>query len=52
MLQRFGGRQRNAIERIFCQLKAWRRIATRYDRFARHYASAVALVAAVTQWTA
>jgi len=42
---------RNAIERMFCRLKDFRRIATRYDRLARNFASAVALVAAITWWT-
>lgn len=42
---------RNAIERMFCRLGDFRRIATRYDRLARNCASAVALVAAVTWWT-
>ncbi len=44
-------RARNAIERMFCRLKGFRRIATRYDRLARNFASAVALVAAITWWT-
>ena len=43
-------RQRNVIERMFCQLKDWRRIATRYDKLARNFASAVALAAAMTWW--
>jgi len=41
---------RNVIERMFCRLKDWRRIATRYDRLARNFASAVALISAVTWW--
>ena len=40
-------RDRNLIERMFCRLKDWRRIATRYDRLAINFASAVALVASV-----
>ena len=28
-------RRRNVIERMFCKLKNWRRIATRYDRHAQ-----------------
>ncbi len=44
-------RDRNVIERMFCRLKDWRRIATRYDRLAANFASTVALVAAITQWT-
>jgi transposase len=43
-------KRRNVIERMFCRLKNWRRIATRYDRLARNYLSAIALVAAVTEW--
>ena len=43
-------RRRNVIERLFCRLKNWRRIATRYDRLADNYLAGVALVAAVTEW--
>ena len=32
-------KQRNRIERFFCRLKEFRRVATRYDKLARHYAS-------------
>ncbi|MBX6743601.1 MAG: IS5/IS1182 family transposase, partial [Acetobacteraceae bacterium] len=28
----------------------WRRIATRYDRLARNYLAALALVSATTEW--
>jgi len=41
-------RRRNLIERLFCRLKNWRRLATRYDRLARNYLAALALVAVVT----
>ncbi len=41
---------RNVIERMFCRLKDFRRIATRYDKLARNFLSAVALAAAVTWW--
>lgn len=41
-------RHRNVIERVFCRLKDYRRIATRYDKLARNFDSAVALVAAVS----
>lgn len=44
-------RRRNLIERMFCRLKDWRRIATRYDKLARNYASAVALAAVLIWWT-
>ncbi len=49
-LDRIAYRRRNLIERMFCRLKDWRRIATRYDRLARNYLSAVALVATVCFW--
>ncbi|MFZ3311794.1 MAG: transposase, partial [Xanthobacteraceae bacterium] len=42
---------RNLIERLFCRLKNWRRLATRYDRLARNYLAALALVAVVSEWT-
>ena len=38
-------RERRRIEAAFCRLKDFRRIATRYDKLARNYASAVALIA-------
>lgn len=44
-------RQRNLIERAFCRLKDWRRIATRYDKLANNFASAVAIAAIVIWWT-
>lgn len=36
-------RDRNQIERFFCRLKQFRRIATRYDKLLERYASFVAL---------
>lgn len=44
-------RDRNRIERAFCRLKDWRRIATRYDKLAINFASAVAIAAVVIWWT-
>jgi transposase len=44
-------RSRNTIERMFCRLKDFRRIATRYDKRADNFLSAVLLAAAVTWWT-
>lgn len=44
-------RSRNLIERMFCRLKDWRRIATRYDKLATNYASTVAIAAIVLWWT-
>ncbi len=42
--------RRNLIERLFCRLKNWRRLATRYDRLARNYLAALGLITAVTEW--
>ena len=42
---------RNLIERSFCRLKDWRRIATRYDKLAANFASAVAIAAIILWWT-
>ena len=49
-LDRKAYRRRNVIERFFCRLKNWRRIATRYDRLAANYMAAVALVSALIAW--
>jgi transposase len=40
-------RDRNAIERMFCRLKDFRRIATRYDRRAQNFLFAVCIAATV-----
>jgi transposase len=42
---------RNLVERMFCRLKDWRRIATRYDKLATNFAAAVAIAALITWWT-
>ena len=42
-------RQRNLIERFFCKLKHFRRIATRYDKLARNFLAAV-LLASTRLW--
>jgi transposase len=44
-------RERNLIERMFCRLKDWRRIATRYDKLASIFAAAVHLAAIVIWWS-
>ena len=49
-LNRRAYRRRNQIERLFCRLKNWRRIATRYDRLARNYLAGLALAAVVSAW--
>jgi transposase len=43
-------KQRNRVERMWCRLKDWRRIATRYDKLARNYLSAAFIAATVTYW--
>jgi transposase len=43
-------KKRNVIERMFCRLKDWRRIATRFDRNIQNFMSAIALAAAVIWW--
>jgi transposase len=43
-------RQRNLIERMFCRLKHWRRIAARYELPA-NFAAAVMLAAVIIWWT-
>lgn len=42
--------RRNRIEIMFGRLKDWRRVATRYDRCAKTFLSAVALAATVMFW--
>ena len=37
--------ERNLIERAFNRLKDYRRLATRFDKLARNFAAAVALIA-------
>ena len=41
-------RRRNVVERGFCQLKHWRGLATRYDRYARNYLGGLTLAALLT----
>ncbi|UPJ26330.1 IS5 family transposase [Bradyrhizobium sp. CW1] len=41
---------RNVIERCFCRLKDFRRVATRYDKLARNFLAAVHLAALVAYW--
>ena len=42
-------RQRNLIERFFCKLKHFRRVATRVDKLARNFLAAV-LLASTRLW--
>ena len=43
-------KERNRIERFWCRLKDWRRIATRYDKLGRNYLSGAYLAASLTCW--
>jgi transposase len=43
-------KSRNLIERMFCRLKDFRRIATRYDKLARNFLAGILIVAAITWW--
>lgn len=43
-------RLRNVVERTFCRLKDWRRIATRYDRLARNFLAAVTIASVIAYW--
>ena len=40
-------RQRHKVENLFAKLKDWRRVATRYDRCAHTFFSAMCIAAAV-----
>ena len=42
-------RQRNIVERYFCKLKHFRRVATRFDKLARNFLAAV-LLASTRLW--
>jgi transposase len=42
-------RQRNLIERFFCKLKHFRRVATRFDKLARNFLAAI-LLASTRLW--
>ena len=43
-------RERNLIERMFCRLKDFRRIATRSDKLARNFLAGVLIAAASAWW--
>ena len=46
--ERYKGR--NLIERAICQLKDWRRVATRYDKLARNFLATILLAAILIWW--
>lgn len=39
------------VEAVFCRLKDFRRVATRYDKLARNYLSTLAIATIVAYWT-
>ena len=41
---------RHKVENLFARLKDWRRIATRYDRCAHVFLSAILIAATVSFW--
>ncbi len=43
-------RRRNIIERTFCRLKDWRRVATRYDKLMLNFTATCYIAAIVTWW--
>ena len=43
-------RARNLVERLWCRLKDWRRVATRYDKLAANYLSSALIAAIITYW--
>jgi len=43
-------RQRHQVENLFAKLKDWRGIATRYDRCAHTFFSAICIAATVIFW--
>jgi transposase len=43
-------KKRHKIENMFGRLKDWRRVATRYDRCAHTFMSAITITALVTYW--
>jgi len=43
-------RSRNLVERLWCRLKDWRRIATRYDKLAVNYLSGAIIAATRIYW--
>ena len=43
-------RARNLVERLWCRLKDWRRIATRYDKLARNFLAGALIAAMIIYW--
>jgi len=47
---RLAYRGRNLVERLWCRLKDWRRVATRYDKLANNFLAATIIAAALIYW--
>lgn len=43
-------RARYRVENLWCRLKAWRRVATRYDKLARNFLAGALIAAILTYW--
>ena len=43
-------RDRNRVERMWCRLKDFRRVATRYDKLARNYLAGALIAATCAYW--
>lgn len=43
-------KDRNKVERMWCRLKDFRRVATRYDKLARNYLAGVFIAASCAYW--
>jgi len=43
-------RSRNLVERLWCRLKDWRRVATRYDKLANNFLATAVIAAAIIYW--
>ncbi|MBL8571257.1 MAG: transposase, partial [Phreatobacter sp.] len=43
-------KERNRVERMWCRLKDFRRVTTRYDKLARNYLSTVLIAATTAYW--
>jgi transposase len=43
-------RTRNLVKRLWCRLKDWPRITTRYDKLAANYMAGILIAAAITFW--
>ena len=47
---RLAYRSRNLVERLWCRLKDWRRVATRYDKLATNFLATAIIAATISYW--